>query len=174
MSASHFLWSIYNPLSATDGFFPSIPNFVSVHHILCRSVLFQLIYFDLLLLACVAIMNVENDEHHNQYQQFSLAAKKSVARISPPRILFRELLFFFLLLYLPFHFSCFTLFLTSSRLFSTWHCATGDCVLSHPRRVRSLYCLPGGKVSVNCQKVLCGLAFYIAGFHDVFHHAVFQ
>lgn len=95
MSASHFLWSIYNPLSATDGFFPSIPNFVSVHHILCRSVLFQLIYFDLLLLACVAIMNVENDEHHNQYQQFSLAAKKSVARISPPRILFRELLFFF-------------------------------------------------------------------------------
>lgn len=110
MSASHFLWSIYNPLSATDGFFPSIPNFVSVHHILCRSVLFQLIYFDLLLLACVAIMNVENDEHHNQYQQFSLAAKKSVARISPPRILFRELLFFFLLLYLPFHFSCFTLF----------------------------------------------------------------
>lgn len=76
MSASHFLWSIYNPLSATDGFFPSIPNFVSVHHILCRSVLFQLIYFDLLLLACVAIMNVENDEHHNQYQQFSLAAKK--------------------------------------------------------------------------------------------------
>lgn len=95
MSASHFLWSIYNPLSATDGFFPSIPNFVSVHHILCRSVLFQLIYFDLLLLACVAIMNVENDEHHNQYQQFSLATKKSVARISPPRILFRELLFFF-------------------------------------------------------------------------------
>ena len=32
MSASHFLWSIYNPLSATDGFFPSIPNFVSVRN----------------------------------------------------------------------------------------------------------------------------------------------
>lgn len=87
MSASHFLWSIYNPLSATDGFFHQFRTSCQCIIFYVDQFFFQLIYFDLLLLACVAIMNVENDEHHNQYQQFSLAAKKSVARISPPRIL---------------------------------------------------------------------------------------
>lgn len=76
MSASHFLWSIYNPLSATDGFFHQFRTSCQCIIFYVDQFFFQLIYFDLLLLACVAIMNVENDEHHNQYQQFSLAAKK--------------------------------------------------------------------------------------------------
>ena len=149
MSASHFLWSIYNPLSATDGFFPSIPNFVSVHHILCRSVLFSTYLFRF----AVAGLNVENDEHHNQYQQFSLAAKKVGSQNITSQNTFQGVAFL-LFCFFIFHFTSLVSLcsLTSSRLFSTWHCATGDCVLSHPRRVRSLYCLPGGKVSVNCQK----------------------
>ena len=122
MSANHFPYSRYNLQCVTGGLFHQFRT-------ACQRIIFniyqfllQLVYLNLLLLTGIAVVDIEDDEYHNQYQQLRLTTEKVGARMSPPRILFSEVRFFFL----P---SSAFLFTTSSSIFSYFFSAIRNLAL---------------------------------------------